>query len=68
MGRSTLDDIPRRAFDAASVDADTLKVVKAACLVEHNGADYATYLCNVFACDDSFCAAARRVDTTLLFQ
>ncbi len=59
MGRWTLDDIPWQAFDAAAVDADIVRVVKAAGMVEHNGADYATYLCNVFDGDDAFCAAAR---------
>ncbi len=34
-------------------------MIKAASLVEFNGADYATYLCNVFQGDDEFQAAAR---------
>ena len=34
-------------------------MVKAASLVEYNGADYATYLCNVFHDDDDFQAAAK---------
>ena len=37
----TLDDIPWAQFDAAQVDPDILKVVKAAAMVEHNGGDYA---------------------------
>ncbi len=44
----TLNDIPWAEFDPAKVDPDMLKVVKAASMVERNGADYATYLCNVF--------------------
>ncbi len=55
----TLDDIPWARFDAARVDADVLKAVKAAAMVEHNGGDYVTYLCNVFPDDPEFQAAAR---------
>jgi rubrerythrin len=55
----TLDDIDWSRFDAARVDPETIKVVKAASLVEHNGADYGTYLCNVFHDDPGFQAAAR---------
>jgi rubrerythrin len=55
----TLDDIPWDAFDPALVDADLLKVAKAAALVEFNACDYATYLCNVFAGDSAFEEAAR---------
>ena len=55
----TLDDIPWDRFDPAKVDAETVKVVKAASLVEHNGEDYATYLCNVFRDDAAFQDAAR---------
>jgi len=36
----TLADIPWPQFDAAKVDAETLKIVRAAALVEHNGGDY----------------------------
>lgn len=45
----TLDDIAWNDFDAAKVDADILRAVKAAALVEYNAPDYVTYLCNVFA-------------------
>ena len=55
----TLDDIPWDRFDPAKVDPETVKVVKAASLVEHNGEDYAVYLCNVFADDPEFQDAAR---------
>src|SRR3546814_15866992 len=44
--------------DAAKVDPELGKIVKAASLVEYNGADYATYLCNVFPDDPEFQAAA----------
>jgi len=47
--RWTLDDIDWTAFDAGKVDADLLRAVKAAALVEFNAPDYVTYLCNVFA-------------------
>ena len=53
-----IDDLPWDRFDAAALDPDTLKVVKAAALVEHGGDKYARYLCNVFADDPDFQQAA----------
>jgi len=50
----TLDDIPWDRFDSARVNADLLKVVKAASLVEYNAWDYSAYLCNVFSDDTVF--------------
>jgi hypothetical protein len=58
MARWTLDDIPWQRFDPAKVDPDLLAVVKAASLVERNGGDYASYLCNVFADDPEMQQAA----------
>ena len=55
----TLDDIPWARFDRALVDAGILCAMKAAALVEHNSGDYVVYLCNVFAGDAEFQAAAR---------
>ena len=60
MGNWTLDDIPWERFDRAKVDPDILRIVKAASLVEQNGADYARYLCGVFHDDPGFQAVARR--------
>jgi hypothetical protein len=60
MGNWTLADIPWDRFDPLKVDPDILRIVKAASLVEQNGADYAHYLCNVFADDPAFQAVARR--------
>ncbi len=60
MGSWRLDDIPWDSFDPAKVDPEILRVVKAASLVEQNGADYARYLCGVFHDDPEFQAAARR--------
>jgi len=57
--RWTLDDIPWDQFDRSRVDADMLKIAKAAALVEYNAHDYATYLCNVFHDDPEFQDAAR---------
>lgn len=54
----TLGDIAWDRFDPAMVDSNILKVVKAAAMVEHNGGDYATYLCNVFKDDPAFQDAA----------
>ncbi|MEM7223582.1 MAG: ferritin-like domain-containing protein [Pseudomonadota bacterium] len=55
----TLDDIPWDRFDPSKVDPEMVQVVKAASLVEANGGDYATYLCNVFPDDPEFQAAAK---------
>jgi hypothetical protein len=57
--RWTLGDIPWDQFDRSRVDADILKVAKAAALVEYNADDYATYLCNVFKDDAAFIAASK---------
>ena len=59
MTRWTLADIPWDSFDPARVDADALKIVKAASLVEYNGDDYAAYLCSVFSDDPEFQESAR---------
>ncbi|HEX3538095.1 MAG TPA: ferritin-like domain-containing protein [Stellaceae bacterium] len=60
MGSWTLDDIPWGRFDRAKVDADLLRIVKAAALVEFNGAAYAHHLCRIFADDPEFQETARR--------
>ena len=57
--RWSLDDIPWDRFDPGKLDADLIKVIKAASMVESNGGDYARYLCNVFAGDAGFQAAAK---------
>ncbi len=58
MKHWTLDDIPWERFDRSRVDAEVVKIVKAAAMVEANGGDYATYLCNVFHDDPDFQAVA----------
>ena len=58
MGSWTLDDISWQRFDGAKVEPELLRIVKAASLVEQNGADYARYLCGVFHDDAAFQAAA----------
>ena len=55
----TLDDISWDRFDAAEVGPEIVELVKAASMVESNGADYATYLCNVFSDDPQFQTAAK---------
>lgn len=60
MAHWSLDDIPWGRFDAASVDADLLAVVKTAALVEANASDYVVYLRNVFQGDTAFLAAAEQ--------
>jgi rubrerythrin len=51
----TLDSIAWQRFEPARVDPATLKVMKAAALVEINGEVYAQYLSNVFRADPEFC-------------
>jgi rubrerythrin len=60
MAHWTLDDIPWDRFDRSKVDPDLARLVKAASLVEYDGAEYTRYLCNVFADDAEFQATARR--------
>ena len=60
MAHWTFDDIDWRAFDPSQADEDTVRIVKAAALVEHNGEDYGRYLVNVFADDAAFVEAAVR--------
>lgn len=60
MGAWTLDDISWHRFDRARVDPDLVAIVKAASLVEHNGAAYARHLCLIFADDPEFQQTARR--------
>jgi len=59
MTNWTLDNIPWARFDAARVDPDLLKLVRAAAMVESNGNDYAVYLCGVFGDDAQFQQVAR---------
>ncbi|MGC2414410.1 MAG: acyl-ACP desaturase [Stellaceae bacterium] len=60
MGSWALDDIPWDRFDAAKLDPGIVGIVKAAALVEHNGAAYAHHLCRIFADDPAFQGTARR--------
>ncbi len=60
MGAWTLDDIPWHCFDRTRLDPELVRIVKAASLVEHNGAAYARHLCLVFADDPEFQETARR--------
>ncbi len=59
MKHWTLDDIAWDRFDRRRADPDLIRIVKAAAMVEHNGGDYAVYLCNVFQGDPDFQQAAR---------
>jgi rubrerythrin len=60
MGSWTLDDIPWERFERAKLDPELVRIVKAASLVEHNGAAYAHHLCRIFAGDPEFQETARR--------
>jgi rubrerythrin len=57
--RWNLDDIPWDRFDRSQIDADIVKIVKAAALVEFNAHDYGTYLGNVFHDDPNFQSVSR---------
>src|SRR5580698_165366 len=52
-------DLPWEQFEPGKLDPETLKVIKAAALVEFGGGKYGHYLCNVFADDPLFQQAAR---------
>lgn len=58
MSHWTIDDIPWDRFDPSKIEGEVVPLVKTAALVEHNSADYATYLCNVFPDDREFQNAA----------
>src|SRR5471032_735344 len=51
MDHWTLESIAWDRFDASKVDAEILRNIKAAAMVERNGADYGVYLGRVFADD-----------------
>jgi len=55
----TLDEIPWDRFDRSRLDPEILKLVKAASLVEYNGAAYAHHLCRIFDDDRDFQEGAR---------
>jgi len=59
MGSWTLEDIPWHRFDCGKLDPDVVRIVKAASLVEYNGAAYAHHLCRIFHDDPDFQRAAR---------
>jgi len=59
MASWTLDDIPWDRFDRSKLDPDVVRIVKAASLVEYNGAAYAHHLCRIFHDDPDFQRAAR---------
>jgi len=58
MKNWTLDDIAWDRLDRTRVEVDILQAIKAAAMVEANGADYGRYLANVFADDSEFRAVA----------
>ena len=60
MGSWTLDEIAWHRFDRTQLDPELVRIVKAASLVEHNGAAYARHLCLIFADDAEFQETARR--------
>jgi len=59
MGKWSLSDIAWEKFDRANIQPELVPLIKAACMVEHNGYDYARYLCEVFEGDAEFQAIAQ---------
>lgn len=53
-GHWKIEELPWDQLDPSKVDADVLRVVKAASMVEYNAEDYAAYLCSVFHDDPEF--------------
>ncbi|MCB9979416.1 MAG: ferritin-like domain-containing protein [Rhodospirillales bacterium] len=58
--RWTVEDLGWDRLDPARAHPDTLKIIKAAALVEYNAGDYVTYLCRIFADDGAFQAVIRQ--------
>jgi rubrerythrin len=56
----TLADIAWHRFEPQAVDADLLRLAKAASLVEYNARAYARHLCRIFADDPEFKEQAQR--------
>ncbi|MCB9990083.1 MAG: ferritin-like domain-containing protein [Rhodospirillales bacterium] len=56
----TIEGLPWDALDPSKVDADLLKIIKAAALVEYGAESYADYLCRIFHDDKDFQDVARR--------
>src|SRR5438270_13350851 len=52
--------MPWERFDRSRLDPEIVKLVKAASLVEYNGAAYAHHLCRIFDDDPDFQEGARR--------
>jgi len=55
-----LQDIAWHKFDKDKVTPEIMSLIKAACLVEYNGRDYARYLCEVFSDDIAFQEIAKQ--------
>jgi rubrerythrin len=60
MSHWSIEDVPWQEFDRSKVDPETIRIVKAASLVEYNGHEYVRYLCNVFSDDPEFQTLARQ--------
>jgi len=54
MSNWSLNDIPWAEFNGGKVNRELVPLIKAACMVEHNGGDYARYLSEVFHDDEEF--------------
>ena len=55
-----MDDIPWHEFEASKARPDLIALAKAASMVEYNGKDYARYLLEVFAGDETFAPVAEQ--------
>ena len=58
MGHWTLDDIHWDRYEPNKLDPELLKLVKAACMVEHHSSAYGEYLCAVFRDEPGVCEDA----------
>ncbi|MBT3628378.1 MAG: ferritin-like domain-containing protein [Rhodospirillaceae bacterium] len=58
MGHWTLDDINWDSFEPDKVDTELLKLVKAACMIEHHSSAYGQYLCAIFNEEPGVCEDA----------
>ncbi len=60
MTHWSLNDIPWHEFERGKTSPGLVSAIKAASMVEHNGYDYARYLCEIFSDDSEFQAVARQ--------
>ena len=60
MSSWTLNDIDWDKFESGKLDPELLKLVKAACMVEHHSGAYGEFLCAIFEGEPEVCDEARK--------